>query len=58
MRLWVFKRQFSTILQLYRGGNDIKDIHVISHNTDRIFRKKEKNEYNKKNHTRTKQILQ
>ena len=31
MRLWVFKRHFSTIFQLHGGGND---------NTDRKFRKK------------------
>ena len=42
MRLWVFKRHFSTIFQLYGGGNDMKDMKmliVIYHNTDRKFRK-------------------
>jgi hypothetical protein len=29
MRLWVFKRHFSTIFQLYGGGNDIKDMKML-----------------------------
>jgi len=29
MRLWVFKRHFSTIFHLYGGGNDIKDMKML-----------------------------
>ena len=47
MRLWVFKRHFSTIFHLYGGGNDIKDMKMLFITIQTENLERNKNELNK-----------